>query len=95
MFSGSAEGGVSVWENRCSERDPLRLLHHWSGQVTGCGGGGPDGRLALSPRGERLFVAHGRAWLKILEWRSGEAWSEPNTDTVSLCVCVCVLGLCN
>lgn len=71
VFSGSAEGGVSVWENRCSERDPLRLLHHWSGQVTGCGGGGPDGRLALSPRGERVFVAHGRAWLKILEWRSG------------------------
>ncbi|XP_071765541.1 telomerase protein component 1 [Centroberyx gerrardi] len=70
VFSGSAEGGVSVWENRCSERDPLRLLHHWSGQVTGCGGG-PGGRLALSPRGDRVFLAYGRAWLKILHWRTG------------------------
>lgn len=67
VFSGSAEGGVSVWENRCSDRDPLRLRHHWSGQVTGCGGG----RLTLSPRGDRVFLAHGRAWLKILHWRTG------------------------
>ncbi|XP_026173274.1 F-box/WD repeat-containing protein 7 isoform X2 [Mastacembelus armatus] len=70
VFSGSADGGVSVWENRCSDRDPLRLLHHWSGQVTGCGGG-PDGRLSLSPRGDRVFLAYGRAWLKILHWRTG------------------------
>ncbi|KAK2844768.1 hypothetical protein Q5P01_011427 [Channa striata] len=70
VFSGSAEGGVSVWENRCWDRDPLRLLHHWSSQVTGCGGG-PDGRLTLSPRGDRVFLAHGRAWLKILHWRTG------------------------
>ncbi|XP_034553163.1 WD repeat-containing protein wdr-5.1 isoform X2 [Notolabrus celidotus] len=70
VFSGSAEGGVSVWENRCCDQDPLRLLHHWSGQVTGCGGD-PGGRLTLSPRGDRVFLAHGRAWLKILHWRSG------------------------
>ncbi|XP_044064903.1 pre-mRNA-splicing factor PRP46 isoform X2 [Siniperca chuatsi] len=70
VFSGSAEGGVSVWENQCSDRDPLRLLHHWSGQVTGCGGG-PGGRLTLSPRGDRVFLAYGRAWLKILYWRTG------------------------
>ncbi|KAM3614857.1 uncharacterized protein V6R79_019931 [Siganus canaliculatus] len=70
VFSGSAEGGVSVWENQCSDRDPLRLLHHWSGQVTGCGGG-QGGRLTLSPRGDRVFLAHGRAWLKILHWRTG------------------------
>ncbi|XP_041648495.1 F-box/WD repeat-containing protein 7 isoform X2 [Cheilinus undulatus] len=70
VFSGSAEGGVSVWENRCSDRDPLRLLHHWSGQVTGCGGGA-GGRVTLSPRGDRVFLAHGRAWLKILHWRNG------------------------
>ncbi|KAG8009950.1 WD repeat-containing protein 3-like protein, partial [Nibea albiflora] len=69
VFSGSAEGGVSVWENRCSDRDPLRPLHHWSGQVTGCRGEG--GRLTLSPRGDRVFLAHGRAWLKILHWRTG------------------------
>ncbi|XP_042278897.1 uncharacterized WD repeat-containing protein all2124 [Thunnus albacares] len=70
VFSGSAEGGVSVWENRCSDRDPLRLLHHWSDQVTGCGGG-PGGRLTLSPRGDRVLLAYGRAWLKILHWRTG------------------------
>ncbi|KAI3360529.1 hypothetical protein L3Q82_002416 [Scortum barcoo] len=62
--------GVCVWENRCSDRDPLRLLHHWSGLVTGCGGG-PGGRLTLSPRGDRVFLAYGRAWLKILHWRTG------------------------
>ncbi|XP_038567014.1 mitochondrial division protein 1 isoform X1 [Micropterus salmoides] len=70
VFSGSAEGGVSVWENRCSDRDPLRLLHHWSSQVTGCGGG-MGGRLTLSPRGDRVLVAYSRAWLKILHWRTG------------------------
>lgn len=71
MFGSSAEGGVSVWENLCSDRDPLKLLHHWSAQVTGCGGQ-RDGRLTLSPRGDRVFLADGRAWLKILHWRTGE-----------------------
>uniref|UniRef100_A0A1A7W7V6 Uncharacterized protein n=2 Tax=Iconisemion striatum TaxID=60296 RepID=A0A1A7W7V6_9TELE len=70
VFSGSAEGGVSVWENRCSDRDPLRLLHHWSGRVTGLGGGS-GGRLTLSPWGDRVLLAYGRAWLKILHWRTG------------------------
>lgn len=70
VFSGSAEGGVSVWENRCSDRDPLRLLYHWKGQLTGCGGES-GGRLTLSPRGDRVFLAYGRAWLKILHWRTG------------------------
>uniref|UniRef100_A0A3Q4BKZ2 Uncharacterized protein n=1 Tax=Mola mola TaxID=94237 RepID=A0A3Q4BKZ2_MOLML len=70
VFSGSAEGGVCVWENLCSDRDPLRLLQHWSSQVTGCGGG-PDGHLMLSPRGDRVFLADGRAWLRILHWRTG------------------------
>ncbi|KAM4736159.1 uncharacterized protein FYW61_006420 isoform 2-T2 [Anableps anableps] len=70
VFSGSAEGGVSVWENWCSEREPLKLLHHWSSQVT-CLGGGPDGLLKLSPRGDRVFLAYGRAWIKILHWRTG------------------------
>ncbi|XP_034730102.1 F-box/WD repeat-containing protein 7 isoform X2 [Etheostoma cragini] len=70
VFSGSAEGGVSVWENRCSDRDPLRLLHHWGEQVTGCGGGS-GGHLNLSPRGDRVFLSYGRAWLKILHWRTG------------------------
>ncbi|TNN81645.1 F-box/WD repeat-containing protein pof1 [Liparis tanakae] len=69
VFSGAADGGVSVWENRCSDRDPLRLLHHWGEEVTGCGGGS-GGRLTLSPRGDRAFLAYGRAWLKILHWRT-------------------------
>lgn len=63
-----------MWENLCSDRDPLRLLHHWSAQVTGCGGQ-RDGRLTLSPRGDRVFLADGRAWLKILHWRTGELCS--------------------
>ncbi|XP_041797910.1 uncharacterized WD repeat-containing protein all2124 [Chelmon rostratus] len=82
VFSGSAEGGVSVWENRCSDRDPLRLLHHWSGLVTGCGGG-PGGRLTLSPRGDRVFLAHGRAWLKILHWRTGTMSRLTNHSSVT------------
>ncbi|KAM9352796.1 uncharacterized protein ABDE67_005158 isoform 2-T2 [Symphorus nematophorus] len=83
VFSGSAEGGVSVWENRCSSRDPLRLLHHWSGQVTGCGGGGPGGRLTLSPRGDRVFLAYGHAWLKILHWRTGTMSRLTNHSSVT------------
>ncbi|XP_076010808.1 telomerase protein component 1 isoform X2 [Genypterus blacodes] len=82
VFSGSAEGGVSVWENRCWERDPLRLLHHWSGQVTRCGGE-PGGRLTLSPRGDRVFLAYGRAWLKILHWRTGMVSRLTNHSSVS------------
>ncbi|XP_062255947.1 uncharacterized protein si:ch211-154o6.3 [Platichthys flesus] len=81
-FSGSAEGGVSVWENRCSDRDPLRLLHHWSGQVTGCGGG-PGGRLTLSPRGDRVFLAYGQAWLKILHWRTGTTSRLTNHSSIA------------
>lgn len=82
VFSGSAEGGVSVWENRCSDRDPLRLLHHWSSQVTGLGGG----RLTLSPRGDKVFLAYGRAWLNILQWRTGELWAGPGADVCEICI---------
>lgn len=71
MFSGSAEGGVSVWENRRSEREPLKLLHHWSSQVTGLSRR-PGGRLMLSPRGDRVLLAYGQASIKILHWRTGE-----------------------
>lgn len=63
-----------MWENLLSDRDPLRLLHRWDAQVTGCGRQ-RDGRLALSPRGDRVFLADGRAWLKILHWRTGERCS--------------------
>ncbi|XP_043972763.1 lissencephaly-1 homolog isoform X1 [Gambusia affinis] len=70
VFSGSAEGGVSVWENRRSEREPLKLLHHWSSQVTGLSRR-PGGRLMLSPRGDRVLLAYGQASIKILHWRTG------------------------
>ncbi|XP_068614792.1 F-box/WD repeat-containing protein 7-like [Brachionichthys hirsutus] len=82
VFSGSAEGGVSVWENRCSDRDPLRLLHHWSGRVAGSGGG-LGGRLILSPRGDRVFLAHGQAWIKILNWRTGTMSRLTNHSSVT------------
>ncbi|KAM8846058.1 uncharacterized protein ACB058_012525 isoform 1-T1 [Synchiropus picturatus] len=79
VFTASSEGGVSVWENRRSDRDPLRLLHHWSGRVTGCGGG----RLTLSPRGERVLLADGRAWLKILHWGTGTMSRLTNHSSVT------------
>ncbi|XP_071326679.1 F-box/WD repeat-containing protein 7 [Trachinotus anak] len=82
VFSGSAEGGVSVWENRCSSQDPLRLLHHWSSQVTGCSGG-TGGRLTLSPRGDRVFLAYGQAWLKILHWRTGTTSRLTNHSSIT------------
>ncbi|XP_034409684.1 vegetative incompatibility protein HET-E-1 [Cyclopterus lumpus] len=82
VFSGAAEGGVSVWENRCSDRDPLRLLHHWGEEVTGCGGGS-GGRLTLSPRGDRAFLAYGRAWLKILHWRTGTSSKLTNHNSIT------------
>nr|XP_057908849.1 uncharacterized protein si:ch211-154o6.3 [Doryrhamphus excisus] len=79
VFSGSAEGEVSVWENCCSDRDPLRLLHRWSGQVTGCGGG----RLTLSPRGDRVLLAYGQAWIKILDWRTGTVSKLTNHSSIT------------
>ncbi|KAM8869721.1 uncharacterized protein AB9W97_016918 [Spinachia spinachia] len=82
VFSGAADGGVSVWENRCSVRDPLRLLHHWGGEVTGCGGA-PGGRLTVSPRGDRAFLAYGRSWLKILHWRTGTMSRLTNHNSIT------------
>ncbi|XP_061530361.1 F-box/WD repeat-containing protein sel-10 isoform X5 [Phycodurus eques] len=79
VFSGSSDGGVSVWKNRCTDRDPLRLLHGWSGQVTGCGGG----RLALSPRGDQVLLAYGRAWIKILHWITGTVSKLTNHGSIT------------
>uniref|UniRef100_A0A3Q1H5H7 Si:ch211-154o6.3 n=1 Tax=Acanthochromis polyacanthus TaxID=80966 RepID=A0A3Q1H5H7_9TELE len=88
VFSGSAEGGVSVWENRCSDRDPLTLLHHWSSQVTGFRGR-LGGRLTLSPRGDKVFLAYGQAWLKILHWRTGATSRVTNhSDVTGVTDCV-------
>ncbi|KAG7474267.1 pre-mRNA-splicing factor PRP46-like [Solea senegalensis] len=82
VFSGSAEGGVSVWENRCTDRDPLRQLQHWGVQVTGCGSGS-GGRLTLSPRGDRVFLAYGQAWVKILHWRTGSTSRLTNHSSIA------------
>ncbi|XP_047454231.1 nuclear distribution protein nudF [Mugil cephalus] len=88
VFSGSAEGGVSVWENRCSDRDPLRLLQHWSAQVIGLKEG-PGGRVTLSPRGDKVFVAYGRAWLKTLHWKTGATSKLTNhSSTTGVTDCV-------
>ncbi|KAJ3598533.1 hypothetical protein NHX12_002044 [Muraenolepis orangiensis] len=82
VFSGSAGGEVCVWENLCSERDPLRLLQHWDSQVTGCRGG-QGSRLALSPRGDRLFLGDGRACIRILNWRTGSMSTLTNHSSLS------------
>uniref|UniRef100_A0A673W8Z1 Si:ch211-154o6.3 n=1 Tax=Salmo trutta TaxID=8032 RepID=A0A673W8Z1_SALTR len=81
VFSSSAEGGVSVWEGLCTNRDPLQLLHHWDATVTGCGS--QEGRLTLSPRGDRLFVAYGRANLRILNWRTGTVSRLTNHSSIA------------
>nr|XP_046188887.1 pre-mRNA-splicing factor PRP46 [Oncorhynchus gorbuscha] len=81
VFSSSAEGGVSVWEGLCTNRDPLQLLHHWDATVTGCGT--QEGRLTLSPRGDRLFVAYGRANLRILNWRTGTVSRLTNHSSIA------------
>ncbi|XP_061919829.1 LOW QUALITY PROTEIN: platelet-activating factor acetylhydrolase IB subunit beta [Entelurus aequoreus] len=79
VFSGSTDGGVSVWENRYSDRDPLRLLHRWSGQVTGCEGG----RVSLSPRGDKVLLAYGQAWIKILHWKTGTISKLTNHSSIT------------
>ncbi|XP_029535997.2 platelet-activating factor acetylhydrolase IB subunit beta [Oncorhynchus nerka] len=81
VFSSSAEGGVSVWEGLCTNRDPLQLLHHWDATVTGCGS--QEGRLTLSPRGDRLFIAYGRANLRILNWRTGTVSRLTNHSSIA------------
>ncbi|XP_051576528.1 uncharacterized protein LOC127453842 [Myxocyprinus asiaticus] len=72
VFSGSAEGRVCVWEVCDEWTEPLRRLHLWEPEVTGCGGDdGVSGRLILSPRGDRMFLSCGRASIRILNWRTG------------------------
>lgn len=72
LFSGSAEGCVCVWEVSDDGPEPLRRLHLWGPEVTGCGGDdGVNGRLILSPRGDRVFLSCGRASIRILNWRTG------------------------
>ncbi len=62
---------MCVWE--VSERtEPLRRLLVLGPEVTGCGGDdGVNGRLILSPRGDRVFLSCGKASIRILNWRTG------------------------
>uniref|UniRef100_A0A8C9RZA7 Si:ch211-154o6.3 n=1 Tax=Scleropages formosus TaxID=113540 RepID=A0A8C9RZA7_SCLFO len=85
VFSGSADGGVSVWEVHHSSPAPLQILHRWSSCVTGCGSPNEAhvGQLALSPRGDRVFLADGKANLKILNWRTGSVSRLANHSTVA------------
>lgn len=72
VFSGSAEGSVCVWEVCDEGPEPLRRLHLWGPEVTGCGKeDGLNGRLVLSPRGDRVFLSCGKASIRILNWRTG------------------------
>ncbi|XP_065117153.1 uncharacterized protein [Paramisgurnus dabryanus] len=72
LFSGSTDGRVCVWGVCDGGQEPLRRLHLWGPEVTGCGGcDGVNGRLILSPRGDRLFLSCGRASIRILNWRTG------------------------
>lgn len=74
VFSGSADGGVWVWEVHPSQHHtPLHRLQDWGPSVTGCGGGA---HLALSPRGDRVFMACGRASVRVLDWRTGESHTQ-------------------
>uniref|UniRef100_A0A8C2EMJ1 Si:ch211-154o6.3 n=1 Tax=Cyprinus carpio TaxID=7962 RepID=A0A8C2EMJ1_CYPCA len=69
LFSGSAEGCVCVWEVSDEGPEPLHRLHIWGPEVTGCSG--DDGRLILSPRGDRVFLSCRKASIQILNWRTG------------------------
>ncbi|XP_072536602.1 uncharacterized protein [Salminus brasiliensis] len=72
VFSGSADGSMCVWEARDGGPEPLRRLQSWGSEVTGCGGGEEvGGRLRLSARGDRIFLACGRASIRVLNWRTG------------------------
>ncbi|XP_012677051.2 lissencephaly-1 homolog [Clupea harengus] len=77
VFSGSADGSLCVWEVHPSHRNPLQRLQQWGPSVTGCGGtqagrgGSHRGHLALSPRGDRVFMASGKASVRVLNWRTG------------------------
>uniref|UniRef100_A0A672KVN4 Vegetative incompatibility protein HET-E-1-like n=1 Tax=Sinocyclocheilus grahami TaxID=75366 RepID=A0A672KVN4_SINGR len=69
LFSGSAEGCVCVWEVSDDGPEPLHRLHIWGPEVTRCSG--DDGRLILSPRGDRVFLSCRKASIRILNWRTG------------------------
>ncbi|KAJ8354999.1 hypothetical protein SKAU_G00225660 [Synaphobranchus kaupii] len=85
LFSGSADGAISVWEVLFSDPAPLQHLHHWGSSVTGCDtqNGSAFSRLALSPRGDKVFLANGKASLKILNWRTGSLSKLANHSSVA------------
>ncbi|XP_063054916.1 WD repeat-containing protein wdr-5.1 [Engraulis encrasicolus] len=87
VFSGSADGGVCVWEVHPSQHHtPLHRLQDWGPSVTGCGGGA---HLALSPRGDRVFMACGRASVRVLDWRTGSVSRVTNhSSTAGVTDCI-------
>ncbi|KAJ7985189.1 hypothetical protein DPEC_G00349500 [Dallia pectoralis] len=91
VFSGSAEGGLSVWEGPSSDRQSLRLLQRWDGEVTGCKSQGAH--LTLSPRGDKVFVAYGRADVRVVNWRTGSVSRLANHSSIAgLTDCVHQIG---
>ncbi|XP_035386862.1 F-box/WD repeat-containing protein 7 isoform X2 [Electrophorus electricus] len=72
LFSGSTDGSICVWEMQHQGAEPLRPLRRWGPEVTCCvGGGDVGGRLRLSARGDRVFLACGRATIRVLDWQTG------------------------
>ncbi|XP_052474549.1 uncharacterized protein LOC128030724 [Carassius gibelio] len=87
LFNGSAEGCVCVWEVSDEGPEPLHRLHIWGPEVTGCSGG--DGRLILSPRGDRVFLSCRKASIRILNWTTGMMTRPTNhSSTAGVTVCV-------
>ncbi|KAI4883321.1 hypothetical protein NFI96_024838 [Prochilodus magdalenae] len=80
VFSGSTDGGVCAWEVCDGGPEPLRRLQSWGSEVTGCGGGEEvGGRLRLSARGDRIFLACGRASIRAV----AKAWRFTRTQSFS------------
>lgn len=70
---------MCVWEVSDERPEPLRRLHVWGPEVTGCGGDDEvNGRLILSPRGDRVFLTCGKASIRILNWRTGNILNNMN-----------------
>ncbi|XP_066568169.1 uncharacterized protein LOC136755467 [Amia ocellicauda] len=86
LFSGSLDGGLSVWEMTTQSGasgsevspPPLRHLTHRSP-----GQSGLAAVSQLSPRGERVYVADSRASLREMDWRKGFVSGLANHSTVA------------
>ncbi|XP_062848826.1 F-box/WD repeat-containing protein 7 isoform X2 [Trichomycterus rosablanca] len=90
VFSGSADGGVCVWEVCDGAAEPLRRLHQWGPEVTGCSGvNNAAGGLRLSACGDQVFLASGRSSIRVLNWRTGRVSRLTNhSSTAGVTDCV-------